>query len=110
MRTIFDYHLQMIDLLKVRTQAAFNHSGIYMTETSTLFGAYEPCDYGTEAQRNASGLSFGYEENQYIRFDFGGDAPLAELGVMILDYYMYTLDEKALVQYLPLLAGTLDFF
>ena len=58
-----------------RTQKAFNHSGIYVTETKTLFGAYDPCDYGTAAdKRTSKDLPFGYQYNKAIRFDFGGDA------------------------------------
>lgn len=111
MRTLFDYYLQMLDFLEVRTKVAFNHTGIYTTETSTLFGAYDPCDYGKDAAlRNATDLNFGYEETPWIRFDMGGDAGLPELCVMLLDYYSYTLDDEALRQYLPLLSGTLDFF
>ena len=54
---------------------AFNHSGIYVTETKTLFGAYDPCDYGIAADmRTSKDLPFGYQYNKAIRFDFGGDA------------------------------------
>ena len=111
LRTIFDYYLQMLPFLETRTNAAFNHSGIYVTETKTLFGAYDPCDYGTSASnRSASDVNFGYEESRWLKFDFGGDAGLPELCVMLLDYYAYTLDNEALRRYMPLLTGTLDFF
>ena len=36
MRTIFEYYHQMLPFLEARTAAAFNHSGIYVTETKTL--------------------------------------------------------------------------
>ena len=111
LRTIFDYYLQMIPFLETRTAAAFNHSGLYVTETKTLFGAYDPCDYGTAAEnRSESDLNFGYEESRFLKFDFGGDAGLPELCVMLLDYYAYTLDDDAMAMYMPLLTGTLDFF
>ena len=46
-----------------------------MTETKTLFGAYDPCTYGTAADRRTSeDLPFGYQESVWTRFDFGGDA------------------------------------
>lgn len=81
-RTLFEYYLQMSELLAVRTQAAFNHTGLYVTETKTLFGTYDPCDYGgsdaTGGARDPS-LSFGYQQSRWIRFDFGGDAGLPEL-------------------------------
>ena len=45
--------MQMLPLLNVRTMAAFNHSGVYTTETrhSSL---YDPCDYGTAAENRSS--------------------------------------------------------
>ena len=99
LRTIFDYYLQMIPFLETRTAAAFNHSGLYVTETKTLFGAYDPCDYGTAAEnRSESDLNFGYEESRFLKFDFGGDAGLPELCVMLLDYYAYTLDDDAMAK------------
>ena len=111
LRTIFDYYMQMLPLLNVRTKAAFNHSGVYTTETKTLFGLYDPCDYGTAAEnRSSSDLNFGYEETRWLKYDFGGDAGLTELCVMLLDFYTYTLDDDAMATYLPLLTGTLDFF
>ena len=109
--TIFEYYLQMLPFLEARTKAAFNHSGIYVTETKTLFGAYDPCDYGTAAaNRSDSDLNFGYEENPHLRYDLGGDAGLTELCVMLMDYYAYTLDDASTSRYMPLIVGTLDFF
>ena len=87
-------------------------SGIYTTERpKTLFGLYDPCDYGTPASnRSTADLNFGYEENRFLTFDFGGNAGLTEVSVMLLDYYAYTLDDAAMSRYMPLLTGTLDFF
>eukprot|EP00928_Gymnodinium_smaydae_P014834 TRINITY_DN15447_c0_g1_i3.p1 TRINITY_DN15447_c0_g1~~TRINITY_DN15447_c0_g1_i3.p1 ORF type:complete len:786 (+),score=86.08 TRINITY_DN15447_c0_g1_i3:311-2359(+) len=111
MKNIFEFFAQMLDFLSIRTQAAFNHTGIYMTETATLFGAYDPCDYGTDAaSRKMSDLNFGYEENKYLKYDFGGDSALPELCTMLLDYYAYTRDGPAMRKYMPLLSRTLDFF
>lgn len=108
---LFEYYMQMVPFLAARTPSVFNHTGLYTTETSTLFGAYDPCDYGDPASmRNTTRLPIGYEENRFLRFDFGGDAGLPELCVMLLDAYMYTLDDDLLTKYMPLLSGTLDFF
>eukprot|EP00939_MAST-03C_sp_MAST-3C-sp1_P001726 g1726.t1 len=110
--TLFEYYMQMMPFLRARTRAAFRHGGVYVTETKTLFGAYDPCNYGTSADdRNSStDLPFGYEESRWMQFDFGGDAGLTELSMMILDYYLLTRDERAMLEYMPLLAETLDFF
>ena len=108
---LFEYYLQMVPFLAARTPTVFNHTGIYTTETATLFGAYDPCDYGDAADvRNTTRLPIGYEENRFLRFDFGGDAGLTELAMMLLDVYLYTLDDALITRFLPLLAGTLDFF
>ena len=38
--------------------AAFNHSGLYVTETKTLFGAYDPC--GVPTCHSNPGVADGY--------------------------------------------------
>eukprot|EP00948_MAST-09A_sp_MAST-9A-sp1_P003145 g3145.t1 len=111
MRTIFQYYLAMVDILQTRTMAAFNHTGIYTTETKTLFGLYDPCDYGTSSdQRKKDDLNFGYEDSRWLKFDLGGDAGLTEVCMMLLDYFQFTKNEDDLRLFLPLLSGTLDFF
>lgn len=101
----------MLPLLERRTRLAFDHPGIYITETHTLFGAYDPCDYGTAAaDRPVDGVPYGYQMSPWIRFDFGGDGGLPELCMMLLDHYLYTLDNATLRRYYPLLNGTLAFF
>ena len=53
------------------------------SQTHTLFGAYDVCDYGTAAQRASDGLNPGIEDSQWIGLDFAGDAGLPELSVML---------------------------
>ena len=116
--TIFDYYLQMVPLLSRRTAALFNHSGLFTTETKTLWGLYDPCDYGDNATVRATAAALGatgvlppaYQNNTYLRYDFGGDAGLPELSLMVLDWYEHTMDDGGMRRYLPLLVGTLDFF
>ena len=116
--TIFDYYLQMVPLLSRRTAALFNHSGLFTTETKTLWGLYDPCDYGDNATVRATAAALGatgvlppaYQNNTYLRYDFGGDAGLPELSLMVLDWYEHTMDDDGMRRYLPLLVGTLDFF
>ena len=108
---LLDYYLQMVDFLSARTKIAFGHTGLYVTETKTLFGAYDPCDYGLPAaNRTVDNEPFGYQQSRWLKFDLGGDAGLPELCVMLLDYYAYTLREDVFVKYIALLRGTLDFF
>ena len=118
LRVVFEYYLEMVPLLQARTRAYFGHSGLFVTETKTLFGLYSTCDYGPNAtQRNTSlppsdprALPHAYEHNPYIRFDFGGDAGLPEVALMVLDDLLYTGDEEAYTRYAPLVEGTLDFY
>ena len=51
-----------------------------------------------------------YQNNTYLRYDFGGDAGLPELSLMVLDWYEHTMYDDGMRRYLPLLVGTLDFF
>ena len=101
----------MLPFLRARTEQFFNHSGIYITETHTLFGAYDVCDYGTAAKdRGPDDLNPGLEDSQWIGLDFAGDAGLPELSVMLLDFYAHTNNDEKMSSYLPLLSETLEFF
>lgn len=62
--SIFEFYLQTLPFNKARTLAYFNHTGIYYTETKTLFGAYAPRDYGINAsQRTEQNLPRYLEAN-----------------------------------------------
>ena len=61
----------MLPFAKGRTQTYFNHSGIYFTETKTIFGAYAPQDYGCSAS-GRQGYPVWLETNNYIHLDYGG--------------------------------------
>ena len=49
MRVVLDFYNSMVPLLQARTKAYFNHTGIFATETKTLFGTFAPGDYGPDA-------------------------------------------------------------
>eukprot|EP01048_Picozoa_sp_COSAG05_P025542 COSAG05_NODE_6546_length_940_cov_0.777646_1_plen_75_part_10 len=55
--SIFEFYLQTLDFNAARTVHYFNHTGIFYTETKTLFGAFAvPCSYSliyTPSARNA---------------------------------------------------------
>merc|ERR1719162_1570921 len=92
--------------------AYFNHTGIFFTETKTLFGSYRPADYGDYFNDRVLNVSvpYQYELNSYLRYDFGGDGGTTEAAFMVLDYYDSTNDLDALERYAPIILGTLDFF
>jgi hypothetical protein len=68
---ILEYFLNMLPFAQARTQAYFNHSGVYFTETKTIFGAYSPQDYGCAGSRPA-GFPVWLENNDYIHVSLMG--------------------------------------
>ena len=105
---LLDEFLASEPLSQARTQAYFNHSGIFYTETSTRFAMYPPKDYANASWRG--GLPTWLERNPFVRFDTGGDGGTLELALMVLDLYLYTTDEARLRRYMPLVRGALQFY
>jgi hypothetical protein len=81
--------------------------GIFFTETKTIFGAYDPNDYGCS---RPTGYPVWLEDNDYIHLDFGGDGGTPEVALMVLDAYLYSNDAAKLQQYLPIATLAADFF
>lgn len=111
LRSILDFYKQTLDFNRARTMAYFNHDGIYYTGTKTLFGAYAVGDYGPNASlRTGAGWPVYLESNGYIHYDYGGNGGGTEVSLMVLDHYEYTQDSRALLEYLPIVELTLEFF
>jgi hypothetical protein len=110
--TIFEFYLQTMPFNAARTLHYFNHTGIFYTETKTLFGAFAVGDYGKNASTRTPPKTLPpyLESNGYIHYDYGGNAGGTEVSMMILDHWLYTQNKSALVRYFPILAATLDFF
>ena len=109
---VLEFILQMVPFAKKRTMKYFNHSGIYFIETKTLFGAYQPDNYGTPEGARVPNVSVPYQYtlNSYLRYDFGGDGGTTEIANMVLDLYEHTNNAIELKRYFPLLFETLVFF
>jgi len=108
---IMEFYLQTLEFNAARTLHYFNHTGIFYTETKTLFGAFAPNDYGHNASTRGKGTLPPYlENNGYIHYDYGGNAGGTEVSLMILDHWLYTQNMTALVRYFPVVSATLDFF
>ena len=103
MRVILDYYTNLAALLAPRTLAYWNHSGVWTTETHTLFGAYTQSDYG--CSRDAD-YPVQYEASGYLHVDQGGDSGTGEWSLMALDFYAATGDAR----YLPLAFSAADYF
>ena len=107
-----EFYLQTLDFAAARTQSYFNHTGIFYTETKTLFGAFAINDYGSNASTRTSsaGLPRYLESNGYIHYDYGGNSGGTEVSLMILDHWLYTQNMTALQRFFPIVSATLDFF
>jgi hypothetical protein len=105
--TILKYYANILPFAQARTQAYFNHSGIFYLETKTIFGAYGQVDYGCT---RPAGFPVWLENNDYLHVDFGGDGGTPEVALAVLDAYMYTNNLTLLKKYLPLVTETADFF
>ena len=108
-----EFYLSMVPFWSARTAAYFNHSGIFTTETKTLFGAYAPNDYGPDASTRTGkpgDLPVALQANNYLRYDYAGNAGPTEVALMALDHFLYTGDAAKLARYLPLAELTVEFF
>ena len=106
MLPVFEYFLQMLPFAEARTQKYFGHSGVFFSETKTVFGAYGiddyVCDHGA--------LPPQLQGNSYMRWDYGGNAGNTEVSLMILDHFLWSKSEATLRRYLPIVVETLTFF
>eukprot|EP00475_Leptophrys_vorax_P009811 TRINITY_DN164_c0_g3_i1.p1 TRINITY_DN164_c0_g3~~TRINITY_DN164_c0_g3_i1.p1 ORF type:complete len:772 (-),score=187.26 TRINITY_DN164_c0_g3_i1:117-2207(-) len=107
--TVLQYYEQMLPFSSFRTEKFFNHTGIFFTETKTIFGSYAPSDYGCGNSRPA-GFPPGFLLSNWTRFDYAGNAGGPEVAMMLLDHFMYTQDEATLKRYLPIASMTVEFF
>jgi hypothetical protein len=107
-RVVLAYYENLARLLGPRTLAWFNHSGLWTTETHTLFGAYTGPDYGGAgcALARPSGYPPSLGASRFIHLDAGGDSGTAEWALMALDRLAHTGDAS----FLPLAFGAADFF
>jgi hypothetical protein len=100
---ILDYYMNILKLLGPRTQAYWNHSGMWTTETHHLTGAYDMSDYGCNRPSN---YPVNIMMSGYLHVDQGGDSGTGEYSLMALDYYNWFGSEK----YLPLAFAAADYF
>jgi alpha-L-fucosidase 2 len=83
MRPLFKMYLEMLPLLRERTQHYFGHEGVFFVETTQIWGMQRNNDFGLN---NKTFTSFC----PYTRWEWQGGL---ELSAMMLDFYQHTLDD-----------------
>jgi alpha-L-fucosidase 2 len=117
---VIAYYLRAVPFLKARAQALLPDAAafpdmLWQTETATVFGAFTEFDW-TGSGRNTcdvprpADLPPWLQNNPYIYLDAYGDGPTGELGLLILDAYLYSQDVPELTSRLPWIVGAIDYF
>ena len=91
--SLFEFFLQTLPFNSRRTQIYFNHSGIFYTETKTLFGSYSVAGYGNGGGKTdrPPNLPVYREQCSAMNYDFGGDAGGPEVSCLDEDSCLMTL-------------------
>ena len=107
-RVVLDYYANIAKFVAPRSLLYWNHTGLWLPETQTLFGAYDSADYGGEgcSYPRPPGYPVALQASKYLHLDPGGDSGTGEWSLMALDYFAHTGDS----QYLPLAFGAADYF
>ena len=82
MQPLFTMYLEMLPLLRERTQHYFGHDGVFFVETSQIWGMQRNQDFGHNNKTFTSLCPF-------TRWEWQSGL---ELSAMMLDYYQHTLD------------------
>ena len=107
-RVVLDYYTNIARLVGPRTVAYWNHTGLWLPETHTLFGSYDGSDYGGPgcAYPRPDGYPTWLMASKYLHLDPGGDSGTGEWSLMALDFFAHTGDAV----FLPLAFGAADYF
>ena len=117
MDIFLDYYLRQVPFLRARAQALRPNASLFpdmisQTETATVFGSFSEVDWvgdGDCGAKRPADLPLYLQNNPYIYLDNFGDGPLGELGLMILDRFLYDQNASALAGRLPWINGALEF-
>ena len=116
--SLLNYYLRRVPFLQARAQALLPNAStfpgmLWETETATVFGLFSEVDYVSNTQCGSPrppNLPSWLQANPYVYLDPFGDGPTGELGLMILDRFLYDGNETALETRLPWLWGAIDYF
>ncbi len=114
------YYLRSAPFLRARAQALLPNATAYpdmlwQTETSTVFGAFTEVDWVGSSTNACStprpdDLPPFLQNNPFVYLDAFGDGPTGELGLFILDVFLYDNNATAFATRLPWIFGALDYF
>jgi hypothetical protein len=104
---LLDNWVNMAVFLEQRTQAYWNHSGVWTTETHHLTGAYDSSDYGCDGR---DGWPTWLMKSGYLHVDQGGDSGTGEWSLMALDLLLWTGNATLAAPYLTLPFAAADYF
>ena len=117
---VIAYYLRSAPFLRARAQALLPGAAafpdmLWQTETATVFGAFTEMDWvGTGPSQctvpRPPTLPPWLQNNPYIYLDAFGDGPTGELGLLILDAFLYDSNATLLAARLPWVLGALDYF
>ena len=117
---LFLYYLRMAPFLRARAQALLPGAAtfpdmLWQTETATVFGAFAEVDWVGDSTDDCNrsrpdDLPPFLQNTPFLYLDAFGDGPTGELGLIILDVFLYDSNVTAFATRLPWIFGALDYF
>lgn len=117
---LINYYLRSAPFLRARAQALLPDAAafpdmLWQTETSTVFGAFTEVDWVGDSPSACSSprppdLPPWLQNTPYLYLDAFGDGPTGELGLLILDAFLYDGNATLLASRLEWVYGGLDYF
>jgi len=104
MQPLLRMYCDALPLASDRCRTYFGHGGAYFPETMHFWGTPANCDYRWKRE----GLPVHLLNNPYIKYYFDG---AVELGLMMLDFFACTRDERMLKEkLLPFIDAIVTFY
>lgn len=105
MQPLFKMYHELLDIRKFATKTYYGHEGAFYIETMRHWGAFAEANYGFDRPAD---MPLAKTSNTFIRYYWQSGL---ELSLMMLDYYAFTQDDKALKEtILPVVTEVMTFF
>ncbi len=102
MKPQFDFYLDLLKNVEIRTEAAWGHDGASFTEQLENFGLPNPAEYGW---KRPADYNKGMEYNAWLEYEWD---TVLEFCMMILETERYAGNN--IEKYIPLIESSLTFF